>query len=253
MEKPISFENHGQRLYGMLHLPEREGPAPAVALLHGFGGHRSESHFIFTKQARHLAQHGIAALRFDFRGSGESEGDFSEMTIEGEISDAVQALIFLAAQPEIDDTRLAVLGLSLGGCVAACLAGRDPRVKVLVLWSAPAQLLQVMATEAAARSDSLTPMGEGFDVGGLQVGPGFVNDVLTLQPLDKLRRFSGAALVVQGTDDKHVPLENANLYFNALPGPKQLKIMEGADHTFSSIAWEREVIAATTDWLEQHL
>jgi dipeptidyl aminopeptidase/acylaminoacyl peptidase len=253
MEKLVVFQNQGQNLYGMLHLPEGPTPCPAVALLHGFTGHRSESHFIFTKQARHLAQHGIAALRFDFRGSGESEGDFADMTIEGEISDAAAALDWLSAQPEIDKARLGVLGLSLGGLVAACLAGRDPRVRALVLWAAPANLAEVLTKGAANASRPPAPHPSGYDIGGLVIGHEFIRQMMAVRPLDELRRFAGPTLVVQGTGDASVPPDDAHKYMQALTGPKALKVIEGADHTFSSVAWEKEVITASTQWFAQHL
>ncbi|GAB4407599.1 MAG: alpha/beta fold hydrolase [Anaerolineales bacterium] len=253
MERLVAFQNQGQNLYGMLHLPQGPGPHPAVALLHGFTGHRSESHFIFTKQARHLARHGIAALRFDFRGSGESEGDFADMTIEGEISDAAAALDWLSAQPEIDKARLGVLGLSLGGLVAACLAGRDPRVRALVLWAAPANLAEVLTKGAETAPRPPVPQPKGLDIGGLVVGHEFIRQVMTVRPLDEIRHFTGPTLVVQGTADQSVPPKDAHEYMNALTGPKSLLLVNGADHTFSSVAWEEEVMTASTNWFAQHL
>ena len=253
METLISFQNQGQTLYGMLHLPNGAGPWPGVVMLHGFTGHRSESHFIFTKQARHLARHGIAALRFDFRGSGESEGEFADVSIEGEISDAAAALDFLQTRPEVDETRLGVLGLSLGGCVAACLAGRDPRIRALVLWSAPANLLSVMAHGAADPTRSVSSHSKGYDIGGLIIGPGFVQDVMSIQPLEALRRFGGPVFVIHGTGDQTVPPESAQLYFDALRAEKSLMLVEGADHTYSSVPWEEQVICASTDWFVKHL
>ena len=73
-EELIHFTNEDLRLYGMLHRPEGAGPHPAVMILHGFTGQRIEPHRLFVKLARQLVAAGIAALRFDFRGSGESEG-----------------------------------------------------------------------------------------------------------------------------------------------------------------------------------
>ncbi|MFA0780897.1 MAG: hypothetical protein RJAPGHWK_002418, partial [Candidatus Fervidibacter sp.] len=79
-EQFVQFEVQGQRVYGMLHLPDGTSDTgkkvPAVAMCHGFTGNRIEAHRLFVKAARHFVQHGIAVLRFDFRGSGESEGDF---------------------------------------------------------------------------------------------------------------------------------------------------------------------------------
>src|ERR1700758_409075 len=139
VESFIEFRNRtGKRLRGMIHRPEearsRRG-TPAVIFLHGFTGDRMESHWIFVKCARALAKAGIASLRFDFYGSGESEGEFCEVTLQGEISDAQAAGGVFRQQKGIDARRLGLCGLSLGGAVAACVAARL-RVQALVLWAA---------------------------------------------------------------------------------------------------------------------
>ena len=107
-------------------------------MCHGFTGNRIEAHFIFVKAARALAQAGIAAFRFDFRGSGESGGRFEDMTVPGEIADARTAVQVLARQPRMDRARIGILGLSLGGMVAANTAAREPAVRSLALWCATA-------------------------------------------------------------------------------------------------------------------
>jgi len=82
-ETQITFYNQNQRLVGMTHAPGGEGRAPAVLMLHGFKGTRIENHFLFVKLARGLAMGGYFVMRFDFRGSGESEGEFRDISIPG--------------------------------------------------------------------------------------------------------------------------------------------------------------------------
>src|SRR5215831_11612603 len=87
----------------MVHRPavttqSRRCGMPGVVFFHGFTGDRMESHWIFVKCARALARHGIASLRFDFYGSGESDGEFSEVTLPGEVSDAETAVSFFRGQ-----------------------------------------------------------------------------------------------------------------------------------------------------------
>ncbi len=125
MQTPVVFENEGQKLFGMIHMPEGKGPWPGVVFCHGFTGHKIETHCIFVKLAREMCRRGIAVLRFDFRGSGESEGLFEEMTVQGEISDAGKALEFLAGYKGIDPSRIGLLGFSLGGLVASIGVGPD--------------------------------------------------------------------------------------------------------------------------------
>ena len=120
IERPIVFYNKEQHLNGVLHSPANsDALCPAVVLFHGFTGTKVEPHRIFVKTARELTALGFYALRFDFRGSGDSGGDFSEMTISGEISDAIKSIDVLTAMQGVDPERIGILGLRMGGGVAA--------------------------------------------------------------------------------------------------------------------------------------
>jgi uncharacterized protein len=255
MERFAQFSVDGQRLYGMLHLPTGDGPHPAVVLCHGLTGNASEDHFMFTKMARQLSADGIAALRFDCRGSGWSEGRFEEMTVEREVADARAALDELERQPEIDGGRLGLLGLSLGGCVAATVAGRDARVRALVLWAAVAhpEAARTRLLREAGFPDGATPE-EPLDIDGLLFGPGFFEGLRTARPLDELASYRGATLVVHGTDDERVPVAEASAYLDALrPGTRQLFALDGGSHTFARADHEQQVIQLSAAWLASML
>ncbi len=83
MEVYTSFASAGETVAAVLHVPEST-PAPGVIMCHGFTGHKAETHRLFVHTARDFAAHGLAVLRFDFRGSGDSAGDFRDMTITRE-------------------------------------------------------------------------------------------------------------------------------------------------------------------------
>jgi len=252
-ERQIQFENRGERLYGFLHLPIQPGPHPAIALLHGFGGNHIEPHALFPKAARAFAAAGVATLRFDFRGSGDSEGDFTNVTLTSEREDAHQALTFLASQPEIDGDRIGVGGLSLGGLIAACTAGADPRVRALFLWAAVAQLGELFQEGTTPeRASEISTLGF-TDLGGLQVGRGLVEEALSTDPVAALTGFAGPVLVAHGSGDETVPVEHALRYNAALGGRVQLVILAGADQVFTSLAWEQELIDHTARFLESNL
>ena len=247
-EELVTFENQGQRIYGMIHRPDGAGPHPGVMLLHGFTGTRVEPHRIFVKLAREAAARGFVALRFDFRGSGESEGRFQDMTVSGEVDDAVRALDLLEGHVDVHPQRIGVLGLSLGGAVAALLAGKDPRVQSVVLWSAVADLAGVFG----ATMGGMLPRGD-TDVGGDIAGGSFFAELPALHPLDAVGRYQGPLLVVHGTADATVPHENGVRLYEAAPGEKHLELIEGADHTCNSQDWERRVLDLTLDWWERTL
>ena len=133
-ESTVSFENEGQAIVGTLALPDGEGPFPMALLLHGFTGQRhelpvleTEDDMMFSRSARWLGERGVASLRIDFRGSGESEGAWEDTTFSGQISDTIAALDYVGGLEGIDAERISLLGLSQGGLVAAAVAGRDAR------------------------------------------------------------------------------------------------------------------------------
>ena len=255
MEKLITFENGGQKLFGMLHKPDDDGPYPGVAMFHGFTGQRCEPHRLFVKTARDLMTHGIAVLRFDFRGSGESEGRFQDATVDSEIADALAALEFLSAEENVASERLGVIGLSLGGCIAACVAGRSPRVKTVTLWSAVGLMDEVftqMTDDLGDRAAELSTLG-AIDMGGNLVGLPMIQTAQAARPVQEIASFDGPVLIVHGTADDVVPPKHAEAYHAAVKGEKRLVWIEGANHTFDSYLWEKQLIETTRDWLLAHL
>ena len=247
MEVQVSFSSQGETVFGVLHLPV-EGPGPGVVMCHGFTGHKAEAHRLFVGAARDFAEHDLAVLRFDFRGSGDSAGEFREMTISREIADAKAALDYLSSRPEVDQAQTGVLGLSLGGCVAACLAGRDSRVKALVLWAAvahPGRIFERLLPEFADRGVA--------DMNGWGIGRGFLDDSRNIHPLEELKKYRGPSLVVHGAKDESVPPGDARDYQLALGERADLHYVEGADHVFSSLAWKQEAITLSRQFLVKTL
>jgi pimeloyl-ACP methyl ester carboxylesterase len=243
METQIAFMSEGESVFGVLHLPETL-PAPGVIMCHGFTGHKAETHRLFVNAARDFCAHGLAVLRFDFRGSGDSSGEFEDMTISREIEDAAAALDFLTARPEVDGKRVGALGLSMGGCVAACLSGRSEQVRSLVLWSALAHPERIFDRMFPQFGDK-----PKLEMNGWGLGRAFMQDARTLRPLDCVKKFMGPSLVIHGTEDASVPPSDASDYRIALGGRSTLRYIQGSDHTFSSFAWKAEAIAASRDFL----
>jgi hypothetical protein len=125
------------RLAGTLTLPRGPGPFPAAVLIAGSGAHaRDESifgHALFLVLADHLTRHGIAVLRYDKRGIGESGGDPLTATTRDFASDTEAAVAYLETRPEIDRRRIGLIGHSEGGLIAPMVAQADPSVAFLVL------------------------------------------------------------------------------------------------------------------------
>lgn len=257
MEIPVVFESKGQQIVGMLHLPDGRGRFPTALLLHGFTGTKVEPHRMFVKLARALAQHGIATLRFDYRGSGDSAGEFEDMTIRSEVADALEAIKFLARHKQINSRRLALIGLSMGGAVASYVVAREKaRFKSLVLWAPVAEgagILDDLSTPDAVSSLAETGI---TDHEGNLVGVTFVRQFADMRPLREVVKSNCPVLIIHGSGDETVPVHHADLYERALRSPDRVVkkvIIPGADHTFNRHVWEQRVITETVDWLGETL
>jgi dipeptidyl aminopeptidase/acylaminoacyl peptidase len=144
-EREISFHTKDDwTIYGTLHLPvsaSSERPAPGVLLLHGAGHDRDAfASFVYPGMAEILASQGVAALRIDWRGRGQSMGQweyhsFTEEQRESIYLDVKAAFNFMAAQPEIDPHRLAVFAEDVSAEWAVKGSRGDPRVKALAILS----------------------------------------------------------------------------------------------------------------------
>lgn len=129
-------------LAGTLTLPKEEGKYPGVVLISGSGPQdRDESllgHKPFLVIADHLTRHGIAVLRFDDRGIGESTGDFGAATSLDFASDVSHLVKFLSKHNEIDPDRIGLIGHSEGGLIAPMVASKLPgKLAHVVLLSGP--------------------------------------------------------------------------------------------------------------------
>lgn len=255
VERLIEFANRsGRRLRGMIHQPG-ESPAgrPAgVVFFHGFTGDRMESHWLFVKCSRALERAGIASLRFDFFGSGESEGDFREATLEGEVQDAQDAVDFFRREGGVDSERLGLLGLSLGGAIAALVA-EQVRARALVLWAAVARL-QDLRTLGDSLSRPLPNNLSAREYAGHEISPRFLDFVDHLDPLGAVARFTRPTLIVHPERDERLDLSHPEDYLrSSAAATKEKVIIAGANHTFDSVTWEREVITRAVDWFHGHL
>ena len=256
-ETALGFHVQGVRVSGTIHLPSGTNKVPAVVMCHGFTGSKLEAHFIFVKTARALAAAGIAAYRFDFRCSGESGGSFQDMTITGEIADALKAVSQISRHRRIDSKRLGLLGLSLGGLVAANAATRETKIRSLALWCPVADpahsLKRIREWGGTTRRE-----GKVLDIGGLGLGPAFFRNPGKLDPVSALQkcRRPFPIFILKGEADTTISMEENSLLIKGLrysTHPVKQVVIAAAGHTFERLDHERMAIRATVDWFNKTL
>lgn len=124
-------------LAGTLTLPEKEGKFPTVILISGSGQQNRDSEILghkpFLVIADYLTRNGIAVLRYDDRGVGESKGDPSLSTSADFANDAAAAIAYLKTRKEINIKKIGIIGHSEGGMIAPMLAANDKSIAFLVL------------------------------------------------------------------------------------------------------------------------
>jgi dienelactone hydrolase len=257
----ITLFSQGQMVSAFLHRPSTPHPQspisnppslPAVLMLHGLMAAKTQPpHRLFVKLADELARRGILSLRIDFRGRGDSEGDSIDVTPSADYNDAHVALDYLTAHPQVDPTRLGLVGISWGGTIAALLAGRNPHVKTTVIWSnAPAGPLQWHPPFEQVEGQEATYLW------GNWLGRPFYEELWQLDTLAQLKQTQGSLLLVYGTADEAVPAEALQTAANELQAaavPHELVAIEGADHVFMRYDWERHLLQTTVEWLSQKL
>jgi len=179
-----------------------------------------------------LAERGVAVLRFDFTGLGNSQGDFANTNFSSNIADLVAAADFLRAQHQAPKL---LIGHSLGGAAVPLAAVKIPECIGVATLNAPfdpqhvrhlfAEALETIKTQGEA---AVTLAGRSFTI-----RKDFVEDLLTHSPAENLRNLRRALLIFHATKDNIVGIENARLIYEAALHPKSFVALDGADHFLS--------------------
>jgi uncharacterized protein len=256
----------GLRLAATLTHPDADAGKAAV-LVHGGGVTRDEGGF-FTRLAAGLAEAGIASLRFDLRGHGESDGRQEELTLATILNDIRVALGHV--RDATGAANLSLIGASFAGGVCAYYTARQPaEVARLVLLNPQLDYKQRTITSRPYWiDDHLTEdMARQLDEHGfiqftptLKHGRPILNEVFWFEPLTMLGDIKAPVLLVHGTKDTFVPVEASRAAMQRFTAMHRLMEIEGAQHGFAvhddpgyrqpqSQEWQSLVIRAVADWI----
>jgi uncharacterized protein len=254
----IVIENQGQKIFGILHRPVMAEPCPAVLICHGFGGHKVGRYRLYVTLAKKLSEQGIASLRIDFRGSGDSEGEFSEMTLEGEVDDTLKALKCLSEHQMIDSKRIGLFGRSLGGAVAVIAASQFPYLKSIGLWAPIYDSSQwQLQWEQLHLSVDQKKQQEMMTVEGQIPGYNFFQQFFSFNMQKNLNQLASMPmLLIHGHQDQVVFFNHAELYLqNRLNASGQTRLIQlpNSDHHFSDLEERTQALEETCQWFHETL
>jgi len=282
MEERVTFESDGLKLSGVLHLPEARGVRRAAFLvLHGFGSNKDGSGS--KAAAAMLTGLGYAALRFDFRGCGESEGERGRVICKEQVRDTKNAATFLGGRADIHAQRIGVIGQSFGAAVAVYTAGVDRRIAACISsggWGDGAKKFRRQHASARAWARFSAMMKEGrrrkrsgrpfmvprYDIVPIpprlrgNLAPGSIME-FPYEVVESMYGFNAnevvgriaprPLLLLHSASDSVTPTEQSVELFARAGKPTDLHLIADVDH-FMFSEGNTLVLNLVRNWLEKH-
>ena len=222
-----------------LWLPVRaEDPVPAVMILHGAGSQK-ENHADFARAA---IGHGIAALTFDNRGHGETEGDLGS----GVVDDLAGLARMLARRPDVDGRHVAVRGSSMGGLMAIHVAADSEDVAAVIAICPAAE--RPMLPQMRALAEGRPPDPDSPWAAMRLDAPGLVDWLEGHDIYEAVERLdSKPLLLIHAKGDEVVPYSRSEELYERATEPKKLWLLGGGDHR--SAQHDAEIQGESLRWL----
>ncbi len=215
-------------------MPTGGADAPAVVMLHGTGSNKDEAGNGYLMLAPKMAAAGIAAVRVDFPGSGDSAASYEIYSNTMAISDAEAVAAYVAKLDGIDGKRIGIMGWSQGGTDALLAAGSSKTWKSVLTW-AGALVIGDMADEAMraeAAAQGYTWMKFEWRE-PLKLGKKWIDEADSMDVLSYAAKIKAPICSVHGTLDDTVPFaDSEKVQAVARNAKSRLVPIEGADHTF---------------------
>lgn len=241
----IQLRIGGEKLEGILHIPQSSQASnitfPATVIYHGRGSSKQRH----MDRAEAFASAGFLTFIFDFRGCGESDGNFSEQIIANGYEDALAGYDFLANHELADKERTGIWGGSFGGYQGALVSHVRP-VKSLVL-GAPAIYKDEWWNQVVEQIDK-------GDEDLLYIYQGEI-DIEKTKAMAAIRDFKGSLFIEEHENDEVIPQKVPKAYYDTATNvlQKEHKVMKDAPHALHDEHFRQESIEWAVDWLKRTL
>ena len=280
----VTFESEGDKIAGVLFMPEMDKPFPVLIICHGSFEFK-ENYF---ELCEFLSANGIAALAIDMHGHGESEGDRFNVNIREWVEDIRAAIDFLEANPKINHDMIGAFGLSSGGTAILEAALVEPRLKALITLDATVRTTLSFSEKCVFRilnslgwikkkitkRDLRVSLMSSFEDVQVAVDPEinqkFRDEPLIVEALSsfpfpgatqffivntikRVNKIAIPTLVLHGAEDQLDPPETAQMLYDALTCEKELHIIPDNGHVGHLDKQKQSVIDLTVEWLQKYL
>lgn len=240
----------GATLAARLELPEHGAPTSCALFAHCFTCSKESKAAVTI--SRSLAERGVAVLRFDFTGLGESEGDFADTTYSGSVSDIVAAARFMETMFQGPSL---LIGHSLGGAAVLHAARALPGVRAVVTIGAPSDPSHVTNLFAAA-ADSIEEHGSApVRIGNrfFTISRSMIDDLSSASLSDAVAGLGRALLIMHAPGDAVVSVDHAARLYTAAKHPKSFVSLDDADHLLSRTTDARYAASVLSAWAARYI
>lgn len=236
IEVPKTATSPAHRIPAIVTMPANRENVPAVVMLHGTGSDKTEAGGGYELAAFLMALEGIATIRFDMMGSGESTASYTDYNYESALADAIACANFIKELTGVNSSAIGIMGWSQGGTLALLAAARYSDVfSSAVTWAASVDLGGIFTDFTSAYK---TAKADGFVElpftwrASLNVGFEWFDQVATTDVLKEVGDSSVPILAIHGDVDSVVPMSDSVSIAKAST-LASFYIVEGADHTFN--------------------
>lgn len=233
-EKTVLVKTDRYDIPSTLVMPVSSKKVPIVLMLHGTGSQKDEAGDGFKMLAPSLAKKGIASIRFDFPGSGDSKASYQLYCNTTAIKDSIDVAKYVSKLEQVDENRIGILGWSQGGTDALLAAGASPMFKSVATWAGSLNIgnmaSQEMRKEAKEKGYTLLTF-EWREP--LELSNKWIEEADNMNVLDYVIKTNAPIASIHGSNDDVVPLEDSKKV-QALANNKdsRLIIIDGTGHTF---------------------
>ena len=247
----VNFKNEeGLVLAARLEMPVDQRPTAFAIFAHCFTC--TKNLMAVTNISRALTSKGIAVLRFDFTGLGESEGDFADTNFSGNVSDLVCASAFLAENYQAPKI---IIGHSLGGAAVLMAASMLESIEAIVTIGAPSDPPHVKHLFQNSIEEIEETGIAKVSIGGrpFTIKKQFVDDLEKNDLADTIKGLRRPLLVFHSPQDEIVDIKNAEKIYVAAHHPKSYISLDGADHLLSNKADANYVGEVISSWATRYV
>lgn len=257
MQRYLEIPVERQSLAACLHLPAGGTSAASMVICcHGLTGTRVGSAYRFVQIARRLEELGIATLRFDFRGCGESDGRFEDVTLPSLCEDLRAVLAAAYEMAGGNFLKIGLIGSSFGAYTAARVAPTVSGLRCLAFIAPVSDPKALAARDMPPEAwEHLRKVG-WVDHHGLPLGKAFFDSMVNEDVPSALAALERPVLIYHGTGDRQVPIEQGRAYEAALLAANvhvQFEAVDANDHGLRSVRTCRRIEEGMAAWFAEFL